>query len=850
MLIKSIEIENIRSYSKTKIEFNEGINFLSGDIGSGKTSILLSIEFALFGFKKGDIEGTQLLRKGAFEGNVILNLTDNNNNNIEIYRKIKKSKKNPFQISQENGYIKYNSNIEELTPTQLNAKIFEILSFPEEFLSKNRNLIYRYTIYTPQEQLKEILFSPEDERLEVIRKIFKIDKYKSLRDAISIYSSTLRERKNYYQAKTEDKDKKNEKIKLLNKELQELKTTINKINENEEKVNEYLKKLTSSSNKLEIISNQKNSQLLEKQKEFLLIEENERKITELEKEINKRILFINQNNYETLEKNIQECKKKISKIESNILDKKSIKELINNKLKEFEQFEKEKENLSQKINKFKNKKELLMTKKKEIDIMLTKCRIKDIQYETEKKRLEYNKIKKELSRLEEEKEKLLEIEHKLQTLNKLIEDNAKNISNIQNYSNCPLCIQQISPNYKIEFEKTITNEIIKSKKEIEELEKKRDIIKSQTININDKKEILENILTNLSMFDERLKNLIEKEKEEKELLEKINLEERNFDSKELNKNEELLQNISDTLKEKEKFRMENEQLSTIIFEMEKEIINNNSVIKDNQKLIEEINKNNNEILDYEKKVSYLKGYIKNKKKIHDELENIKEQLKENNLKKKSYQDKLDEVRDKYNRIIEKKSNINTNIENLNTWIKENENDLENIKLFEEKLSKLLSDENFLTKKLTAIAQLLEKAMLTKYYIEFNEIFEKLFRELIEDNDIEVRLSELFSPIVEQNGYDTEIKNLSGGEKSSLAIAYRMGLKHIIEQNLEKTQKLDFVILDEPTDGFSDQQIDRLGNILKESQLKQIILVSHDEKIESISDSIIKIEKTNHQSKII
>jgi exonuclease SbcC len=152
--------------------------------------------------------------------------------------------------------------------------------------------------------------------------------------------------------------------------------------------------------------------------------------------------------------------------------------------------------------------------------------------------------------------------------------------------------------------------------------------------------------------------------------------------------------------------------------------------------------------------------------------------------------------------------------------------------------------------MTPIAQNIEKAVFTKYYVEFNEIFSKLFKDLIEDNEIEVRLNELFSIIVEQNGFDIDVKNLSGGEKSSLAIAYRLGLKQIIENNLHGETKLDILILDEPTDGFSNEQVDRLGNILKNSDLKQTILVSHDEKIESISDRTIKIEKINHVSKVL
>ena len=53
MKIKRIVLNNIRSYEKEEISFKEGSTLLSGDIGSGKTSVLLGIEFALFGFQPG-----------------------------------------------------------------------------------------------------------------------------------------------------------------------------------------------------------------------------------------------------------------------------------------------------------------------------------------------------------------------------------------------------------------------------------------------------------------------------------------------------------------------------------------------------------------------------------------------------------------------------------------------------------------------------------------------------------------------------------------------------------------------------------------------------------------------------
>ena len=64
---------------------------LAGDIGSGKSSILLGIEFALFGLKKGEISSDSLLRHGAKEGSVELNF-EISGKDVRVRRSLKRGK--------------------------------------------------------------------------------------------------------------------------------------------------------------------------------------------------------------------------------------------------------------------------------------------------------------------------------------------------------------------------------------------------------------------------------------------------------------------------------------------------------------------------------------------------------------------------------------------------------------------------------------------------------------------------------------------------------------------------------------------------------------------------------------
>ena len=191
MLLKSINLLNIRIYLSEQIEFPEGRVLLSGDIGSGKSTILLAIEFALFGIMKGDLSGDALLRHGKKQGYVELKL-DVDGREIMVKRVLKRS---AAGVKQDSGYIISGGKKKEGTATELKAAILDAIGYPKELLSKSKGLVYRYTVYTPQEAMKQILFEDKEQRLNTLRRVFNIDKYKRIRENALIYIRELREQR-------------------------------------------------------------------------------------------------------------------------------------------------------------------------------------------------------------------------------------------------------------------------------------------------------------------------------------------------------------------------------------------------------------------------------------------------------------------------------------------------------------------------------------------------------------------------------------------------------------------------------------------------------------------------------
>jgi len=116
--------------------------------------------------------------------------------------------------------------------------------------------------------------------------------------------------------------------------------------------------------------------------------------------------------------------------------------------------------------------------------------------------------------------------------------------------------------------------------------------------------------------------------------------------------------------------------------------------------------------------------------------------------------------------------------------------------------------------------------------------------MLVSDSFNAKLSDDFTPIIEQQDYEIDYAYLSGGERTAVALAYRLALNQVINSLISKIKTKDIVILDEPTDGFSEQQLDKMRDVLQELNVKQLIMVSHEQKIEGFVENVIKFKKEN------
>ena len=91
-------------------------------------------------------------------------------------------------------------------------------------------------------------------------------------------------------------------------------------------------------------------------------------------------------------------------------------------------------------------------------------------------------------------------------------------------------------------------------------------------------------------------------------------------------------------------------------------------------------------------------------------------------------------------------------------------------------------------------------------------------------------------------------SLSGGERTSVALAYRLALNKMVQRECTG-MKENIIILDEPTDGFSREQIGQFRELLDGLNCQQVILVSHEPELRAFSDHVYLVEKENGVSRI-
>ena len=794
MLLKSIKLDNIRSYQNATITFPEGSTVLAGDIGSGKSSILLAIEFALFGTSRPDLPAEFLLRKGTTIGSVELSF-QLHNQEIIIKRSLKKEKRGIKQLP---GYIIKNNVKKECMPIELKSEIISLLGYPEDLVTKNKNYLFRYTVYTPQEEMKFILQENPEIRLDALRKIFNIDKYKIIRENLQFILKKMRTEIAILKTRTESFEDLKDKQKKVLQEKEVLQGIISKL---QPQVKKY-------SQEKKIIQ----EQLEEKEKQheqFLQQRESIQKLSTIIKEKEKQLQQITE------------------KVESLMLETSSSEHFDTEQVKE------EFANLQIKRNHLLQKRATCEQKSKQLLLTMSQLQeeIKEyVEISTllPKKEELLQKLVHEISRKEEFRNKRKQLEElerrtsELVTKNHTLLQQSRQLQNlISSLSQCPTCLQEVSINHKEMIHSGETAKITQAENLLFELTKKKS-------EINKEKEII----------IQKIDDLTTKEKNHA----KVNVE-----------LIQLREKFSSISGKKDKLRLSAQENNKIMQELQ-ELPTTEELdkkIKDLQNIL-------NLAIKQELQINQLKDLQNQKSILSNEIKVTQQEItKVQELTIIDPGDKIKELRLLLQELQEKEKSIvvsyaenKTKLDNIIKIELENRIMIQNLTEQRNQLIQQREVYHWLESFFLKLTYTIEKRIMTNIHHVFNELFQEWFSILIEDDQIYSRIDDSFSPIIEINGYEVSFNNLSGGEKTSAALAYRLALNRVINDVIHEVKTKDVLILDEPTDGFSSEQLDKVRDVLDKLQLQQTIIVSHESKIESFVENVIRIRKEGHVSSVV
>jgi exonuclease SbcC len=260
--------------------------------------------------------------------------------------------------------------------------------------------------------------------------------------------------------------------------------------------------------------------------------------------------------------------------------------------------------------------------------------------------------------------------------------------------------------------------------------------------------------------------------------------------------------------------------------------------KERKERLNEIQKVN---ITFEKDIEMLKQHVESLNLSIFELKKFDAIFEE---KQREFEEAQSEEKSAEIRVAE----LRKEIEMFSRQIESLRERISKIELLRKQLEYLNELESWLSKSFLSLISIIEKNVMVKLKAEFSKSFSEWFNMLVSDN-FQVRLSDDFTPIIEQQDYEIDYAYLSGGERTAIALAYRLSLNQVINSFLSRIKTRDLVILDEPTDGFSDQQLDKMRGVLDQLNVKQLIIVSHEQKIETFVDNIIKLKKEQGLSRL-
>ncbi len=782
-MITKVRLKNWKSHAASELSFAAGTNGLVGIVGSGKTSILDAICFALFGtfptlqtrkLKLDDVIMKKPVEKSSAEVELEFQL---NGNNYSVKRIIEKNRGTTYSEIKENGKM-----LESPSTKSVTTCVERILKVNYELFSK--------AIYSEQNAIDYFLNLGKGQRMKKIDELLMIDKFGRARANAVTLTNRLIDVKLGKQSAMDQLDSAE-----IKKSIEEIKASIQELEadktELQNKLDGFTKKKLALETETEELRKIKESfEELRRSKSGIdsALKETTEIVAGLEKTFEDAEAEGEGIDVQTVSNRLEQYSKKINEMNNFLQDKQSAydalqKQLADSKAKiEFLQKEK--------ISRLEKEIEEKLTIKSEFEHLRDTTGENIDQQLADKQAL----MEKLIGKIESAKSKVIELSEVLDKLSAAI-------------GRCPVCDSALS-----EERKSIL--ITEKQRELETLKQKIE-------NASNKKIIAEQDIVKLRSAAKKLGEML--------------LEIKDFDKikTELENSKQLFVQQSQSV---ETLSTELASLKAEVDIVQKELATATS----NKQKIEMLA---TQISDYESRKSRLKKLKVDKEELETQLTSVEEKIAGREMKK--VEEWLRNLIAKEKEAETKIANFDSLINERTARIKEYEKTLQASQKEEEEVGRLGALIKELNIFIQALEQ--TQVELRREFIEaVNYTMNKLWPTLYPYQDfIGIRLAiESGDYVLQLQARDMGWANVegvaSGGERSIACLALRIAFALILAPNLR------LLVLDEPTANLDSDSVKVLATTLRENIsefIDQCFVITHNEALEAaVTGNAYRLER--------
>jgi exonuclease SbcC len=836
MILQKVRVKNVRSYESGELTLASGTTALAGDIGAGKSSLLQAMEMSLFGF--AEVDASNLLRHGSNEGEVEVVFEDDGTL-LSLRRSIKRRFSGGKEASPvQSCSLARDGHRASYSVTEMKSEVIKLLGFPDDPNPRSHSDLWRWAVYVPQERMREVLSQNDDERLETVRRAHGLEEYRTSRDNAQ---EVARELRSIEKALLRDASIYGEAAKTLGDSSAHLK-------EFEPRLTVLRKDLEDLRLALEAVE-MKREGLRELQRRIGVAREHANGLS---------------SRLAVLGSSIASAKKKGSDYQGNLVDLRSkleektkqlkantfTPESLTEQSKVLRELGIQKENAQKGKDQLLSAREALKTLRSGLDTDQARLARALSSFQTREesvRRLEGEvgnepsppKATGSLQEIEEGQRKVLAKVSETDAELGASRHSEKEVDELIRSGNCPRCGQGVDP---VSFGKHLTE----AREKTQGLEKQKSELTEQLRSLENQREERLRYEKSLYKWQEGRKRLdlaiaeaawakkevdslkVEVDQKTAKLAEakgrvsELEPEEARYEK--IRNAEDDSKAVLEELREEEQRRLQ----------MEHDLLTLGESVKGVEKLIAQ----NDETLG-----GHEAEKTQTEKDLRDAMANI-DSLEIEGKASAGIEERYSRSKSDFDAKTTELTKLERDVEHLREDIKKAEESVRKGREAETRAGtcKVMSDWLNL---FTAAMDEVEKRRLLNIHRDFAKEFSKYFAILVEDGSMRATLDATFSPSVTIGGVPTPPEALSGGERTALALAYRLSLGHTVRA--ARKLRLESLILDEPTDGFSEGQITKLSDLLRELGHRQILLVSHDSGLTGIADHVVRVEKVDGKS---